>query len=130
MRLKEHRKENRSLMEQVSQDEELKAHLLSSNELFRSLSEQHAHLKHRIEAIESKPHVTGEDELEEQRQTRKRQLTSPKRPGDACRLLARYAGRIQAGRARRASGNNRFFNKNNGRSKKCHERAAKPNVSR
>jgi uncharacterized protein YdcH (DUF465 family) len=54
-------------MEQITQDEELKAHLLSTNERFRSLVEQHAHLKHQIEAIESKPHVTGEDELEEQR---------------------------------------------------------------
>jgi uncharacterized protein YdcH (DUF465 family) len=55
------------MMEQPTQDEELKAHLRSTNEQFRSLSEQHAHLKHQIEAIESKPHVTGEDELEEQR---------------------------------------------------------------
>ena len=54
-------------MEQQIHDEELKAHLLSTNEQFRSLAEQHAHLKHQIEAIESKPHVTGEDELEEQR---------------------------------------------------------------
>jgi uncharacterized protein YdcH (DUF465 family) len=54
-------------MEQPTQDEELKAHLLSTNEQFRSLANQHAHLKRQIEAIESKPHVTGEDELEEQR---------------------------------------------------------------
>lgn len=55
-------------MEQVAaSDDELKAHLRSTNEQFRSLSEQHANLKHLIEAIESKPHVTGEDELEEQR---------------------------------------------------------------
>jgi uncharacterized protein YdcH (DUF465 family) len=54
-------------MEIPIHDEELKAHLLATNEQFRSLFEQHAHLKHQIEAIESKPHVTGEDELEEQR---------------------------------------------------------------
>ncbi len=54
-------------MENRSQDEQFKAHLLASNERFRELSEQHAHLKHQIEEIESKPHVTGEDELEEQR---------------------------------------------------------------
>jgi uncharacterized protein YdcH (DUF465 family) len=54
-------------MEQQTHDEELKAHLLTTNEQYRSLAEQHAHLKHQIEAIESKPHVTGEDELEEQR---------------------------------------------------------------
>ena len=46
--------------------EELKAHLLTKNEQFRSLAEQHAQLKKKIEEIESKPHVTGADELEEQ----------------------------------------------------------------
>jgi uncharacterized protein YdcH (DUF465 family) len=54
-------------MENHSQEESFKAHLLATNEHFRELSEQHAHLKHQIEEIESKPHVTGEDELEEQR---------------------------------------------------------------
>jgi uncharacterized protein YdcH (DUF465 family) len=54
-------------MENHTQDEDFKAHLLATNEHFRKLSEQHAHLKHQIEEIESKPHVTGADELEEQR---------------------------------------------------------------
>ena len=54
-------------MENHTQEEEFKAHLLATNEQFRKLSEQHAHLKHQIEEIESKPHVTGEDKLEEQR---------------------------------------------------------------
>src|ERR1700743_1909173 len=54
-------------MENRTQDEELKAHLLTTNQEFRTLAEQHAQLKRQIEAIESKPHVTEEDELEEQR---------------------------------------------------------------
>jgi len=54
-------------MEHHTQDEELKAHLLESDEQFRTLAEQHAQLKKQIETIESKPHVTGDDELEEQR---------------------------------------------------------------
>ena len=54
-------------MENRTQEEELKAHLLSTDEHFRSLCEQHAHLKHQIQEIEAKPHVTGADELEEQR---------------------------------------------------------------
>ena len=54
-------------MEQHPQDEELKAHLLATNIEFRSLVEEHARLKRDIEAIESKPHVTGEDEIEEHR---------------------------------------------------------------
>lgn len=54
-------------MENHTQDEELKAHLLNTNEEFRTLAEQHAQLKRQIEAIESKSRVTEEDELEEQR---------------------------------------------------------------
>jgi uncharacterized protein YdcH (DUF465 family) len=55
------------LMENRTQEEELKAHLLSTDQHFRSLCEQHAQLKHQIKEIESKPHVTEADELEEQR---------------------------------------------------------------
>lgn len=47
--------------------EEMKAHLLANDDQFRSLAEQHAQIKKQIEEIESKPHVTGADELEEQR---------------------------------------------------------------
>ena len=54
-------------MENRTQEEELKAHLLSTDEHFRNLCEQHAQLKHQIQEIESKPHVTEVDELEEQR---------------------------------------------------------------
>lgn len=54
-------------MENHTQDEELKAHLLASNEQFRLLYEQHAQLKHQVEEIEARPHVTEADELEEQR---------------------------------------------------------------
>jgi uncharacterized protein len=59
-------KEN-TLMENRTQDEELKAHLLETNEQFRTLAGQHAQLKRQIEEIESKPHVTPADEIEEQR---------------------------------------------------------------
>lgn len=54
-------------MENHTQDEELKAHLLSTDDHFRSLCEQHARLKRQIETIESKPHVTEADEIEEHR---------------------------------------------------------------
>ena len=54
-------------MENHTQDEELKAHLLATNEQFRTLAEQHARLKQQIEQIEAKPHVTEADELEQQR---------------------------------------------------------------
>jgi hypothetical protein len=54
-------------MENHTQEEELKAHLRASDQQFRSLCEQHARLKEQIEAIEAKPHVTPDDETEEQR---------------------------------------------------------------
>ena len=54
-------------MENHTPDAELKAHLLATDEQFRTLAGQHAQLKRQIEEIESKPHLTGADELEEQR---------------------------------------------------------------
>ena len=54
-------------MEHHTQDEELKAHLHATNEQFRALAEQHARLKHQIQAIESHGLLTSEEELEEQR---------------------------------------------------------------
>ena len=54
-------------METFNQDEELKAHLLSTNEQYRTLAGQHAQLKHQVEDMEAKSHLTSEDELEEQR---------------------------------------------------------------
>ena len=52
-------------MEQLQ--EELKAHLMATSEEFRSLAAQHAEFKRQVDAIEAKPHVTPEDELEENR---------------------------------------------------------------
>ena len=52
-------------MENHTQDEELKAHLLATDERFRALAEQHAQLKRQIEEIEARPHVTEADEIEE-----------------------------------------------------------------
>jgi uncharacterized protein YdcH (DUF465 family) len=54
-------------MENHTQDESLKEHLLATNETFRSLAKQHAEYCRQIDAIESKLHVTEADELEEQR---------------------------------------------------------------
>lgn len=47
--------------------EALKEYLIEHNEEFRALAEKHAEYKRMIEAIESKPHLTPEDELEEHR---------------------------------------------------------------
>lgn len=53
-------------MEKFSQ-EELKAYLMQSNEEFRSLVEKHAEYAKLIDEIESKSHLTEQDELEEHR---------------------------------------------------------------
>ena len=45
--------------------EEMKAHLMATNDQFRSLAEQHAQLKKKLETIESKPRLTLADEEEE-----------------------------------------------------------------
>jgi uncharacterized protein YdcH (DUF465 family) len=47
--------------------EEIKAHLMATNEDFRQLAARHADLERQLDAIEAKPHVTPDDELEEQR---------------------------------------------------------------
>ena len=52
-------------MEQLQ--EELKAHLVATNEEFRTLAAKHAELKRQVDAIETKPRLTPEDELEENR---------------------------------------------------------------
>jgi uncharacterized protein len=47
--------------------DELKAHLMATDEEFRRLAEEHADYEKQIQAIEAKPHVTGQDEIEEHR---------------------------------------------------------------
>lgn len=47
--------------------EELKAHLMKTDEEFRHLAEQHAQYHARLEALEAKPHLTPEEEMEEHR---------------------------------------------------------------
>jgi uncharacterized protein YdcH (DUF465 family) len=54
-------------MENRTQEDDLKAHLLATDENFRTLAEQHAQLKNQIRDIESKPLLTSVDEIEEQR---------------------------------------------------------------
>jgi uncharacterized protein YdcH (DUF465 family) len=46
---------------------ELKAHLIATSEEFRQLVAQHAEYDRLLDAIETKPHVTPEDEVEEHR---------------------------------------------------------------
>ena len=47
--------------------EELKAHLMQTNESFRTLMNQHHDYDARVEQLESKPVLTAEEEIEEHR---------------------------------------------------------------
>jgi len=47
--------------------DELKAHLMKTDEEFRHLAEQHAQYHQQLEALEAKPHLTTEEEIEEHR---------------------------------------------------------------
>lgn len=47
--------------------EELKAHLMQTNETFRSLSHQHHEYDVLVEQLESKPSLTAAEEIEEHR---------------------------------------------------------------
>ena len=46
---------------------ELKAHLMATSEEFRQLVAKHAEYDRLLDAIEAKPHVTPQDEVEEHR---------------------------------------------------------------
>jgi uncharacterized protein len=47
--------------------DELKAHLMQTDMEFRRLGELHTQYDRQLDAIESKPYVTPEDEIEEHR---------------------------------------------------------------
>ena len=47
--------------------DELKTHLMKSDEEFRRLAEQHAKYHQQLEALEAKSHLTTEEEVEEHR---------------------------------------------------------------
>jgi len=47
--------------------EELKAHLMATNEEFRRLAAQHSELKSKLDAMRALPHLTYEEQMEETR---------------------------------------------------------------
>jgi uncharacterized protein len=51
---------------ETNQDE-LKAHLMATSEEFRTLVAQHCQYHKELEALEAKPHLTDEEQVEEQR---------------------------------------------------------------
>ena len=53
-------------MERIAQ-EELKAHLMATNEEFRKLATQHSEYAHKLDELESHPHLTEQEQLEETR---------------------------------------------------------------
>ena len=47
--------------------EELKAHLMATNEEYRGLASQHSEFAHKLDELEALPHLTYDQELEETR---------------------------------------------------------------
>ena len=45
--------------------EDLKAHLIATNEEYRRLSDQHSDFARKLDALESLPHLTEEEQIEE-----------------------------------------------------------------
>jgi uncharacterized protein YdcH (DUF465 family) len=58
-------KGDRTLMENTQ--EELKTHLMQSDDEFRQLAEQHHRYHEQLEALEAKSHLTPQEEVEEHR---------------------------------------------------------------
>ena len=54
-------------MENITTQDDLKAHLMAGNETFRKLAEQHAAYHKELEALEAKGHLTVHEEAEEHR---------------------------------------------------------------
>src|SRR5689334_16381265 len=54
------------LMENNTQDE-LKAHLMATSEEFRALASQHLQYHKLLEELEAKPHLSEQEQVEEQR---------------------------------------------------------------
>ena len=52
---------------EINNQDELKAHLMATDETFRQLCEQHAEYHRQLDAIEAKHHLTEQDEAEEHR---------------------------------------------------------------
>lgn len=52
---------------EMTNQEELKAHLMATSNEFRAVAEKHSQLHKRLEEIEAKAHLTLEDEEEENR---------------------------------------------------------------
>ena len=47
--------------------EQLKAHLMETNEEFRRLAQQHSEYAHQLDALEALPHLTDQEKIEETR---------------------------------------------------------------
>jgi uncharacterized protein YdcH (DUF465 family) len=54
-------------MMERNEQEDIKAHLLATNEEYRRLSGEHSEFAKKLDALESLPHLTEEEQIEEVR---------------------------------------------------------------
>ena len=47
--------------------EEIKAHLMTTNEDYRKLAQQHSDYARKLDALEAQPHLTDQEQMEETR---------------------------------------------------------------
>ena len=47
--------------------EELKAHVMETNQEFRRLADQHSEYAHQLEALSARPHLSEQEQIEEVR---------------------------------------------------------------
>ena len=59
-------REELPLMERIEL-EELKAHLMETNEEYRTLATQHSDFANKLDELEARPHLTDQEQLEETR---------------------------------------------------------------
>ena len=52
---------------EINNQDELKAHLMATDENFRHIAEQHAELHRQLEALDAKTHLTAQEEEDEHR---------------------------------------------------------------
>lgn len=74
----------------MEMNEDLKAHLMATDEHFRELASKHAELKSKLQAIEAKAHLSIEDE-DQEHEIKKQKLRIKDQMNE---IMARYRAHV------------------------------------